>query len=228
MASLIRELKGVRYRIFYGALLRRGFELLELGNRATGCSWTFCPDGLNTESVVYSGGVGRDVTFEHALVKRFGCKVVMFDPTPTGRETMELPENKIPNFNYHAVALGGECGVLKLDPPRDAQEGSWVLKAVGPATIEVPCVDLETLMQRNGHRHIDLLKIDIEGAEYGVIDHVLKRRLPVKQILVEFHHQMQSDIPRRWTVRAMLKLTMAGYRLLKQDGNNHTFLRRGG
>src|SRR5216117_15515 len=99
----MRFLKDLRYRLFYGLLLCRRYPLLELGNRATGCSWRFCPNGLTAESIVYSGGVGRDITFEHALVQRFGCSVVLFDPSPTGLQTMSRPENQIPQFRFHPV-----------------------------------------------------------------------------------------------------------------------------
>lgn len=223
MPSLSRHLKNFRHKLFYGALLRRGPRLIELGDRSTGCSWMFCPDGLNDKSAVYSGGVGRDVTFEHALVRRFGCSVVLFDPSPTGLETMALPENKIPLFKFHPVGLAGQCGTLKLAPPLNPAEGSWFKQAAGAGMVEVPCVDLSTLMQRNGHEHVDLLKIDIEGAEYEVIDDLLRRRLPVKQILVEFHHDMLPGIRRNQAIRAIFKLLARGYRLLHQEGNNHTF-----
>jgi FkbM family methyltransferase len=33
---------------------------------------------------------------------------------------------------------------------------------------------LESLMQQNGHKHIDILKIDIEGWEFETLDTVLK------------------------------------------------------
>jgi hypothetical protein len=80
-------------------------------------------------------------------------------------------------------------------------------------------------MKRNGHNHIDLLKIDIEGSEYEVLEDLLRRRLPVNQVLVEFHHDILPDIKRRETVRAILKMVAAGYKLLDQCGSNHTFLR---
>ena len=81
-------------------------------------------------------------------------------------------------------------------------------------------------MKKNGHRQIDLLKIDIEGAEYEVLDSLLEKRLPVKQVLVEFHHDILPGIARRKTVRMILKMVACGYKLLNQDGSNHTFLRR--
>ena len=75
--------------------------------------------------------------------------------------------------------------------PPDADEGSW-FAAEKSATLEVPCVDLATLMRRNGDNHIDLLKLDIEGAEYGVLDDLLRRRLPNWRL----RHYTQSGIYR--------------------------------
>ncbi len=222
MSDLIRSLKNFRYRIFYGALLRKA-NLLEFGDRGTGCSWNFCPDGLGKDSVIYGGGVGRDVTFEQALVKRFGCNVVLFDPSPTGLETMSLPENKISQFHFVPVGLSGSNCTLRFAPPPDPKEGSWFTDGGTAATIEVPCVDLSTLMKQNGHDRIDLLKIDIEGAEYDVLDHLLSHKLRVKQVLVEFHHNILPGIPRSKSIRYILKMIKAGYKLLNQDGANHTF-----
>lgn len=223
--SLAARFRYLRYRLFYSLLVRRGFQLMTLGDRSTGCNWNFCPDGIDNESIVYSGGVGRDITFEHGLVREFGCSVVLFDPSPTGLETMALPENQIPQFQHHPVALAGECGTLRFAPPREEKEGSWFMQEGNTATIEVPCVDLATLMERCGHKHIDLLKIDVEGAEYEILDDLLSRRLPVRQVLVEFHHGILPGIQRSQTIRTLLKMSLAGYRLLLQDGFNHTFLR---
>jgi len=227
VSDFLRPLKNLRFRIFYGALLCRRHPLIELGNRPNYAQWMFCPSGLDENSIVYSGGVGRDLSFDHALVKKFGCPVNLFDGTPTGNETMTLPENKIPQFKYHPVALAGRCGVLTFSQPQDKVEGSWAWfkHSGGAAALEVPCVDLATLMRRNGHDHIDLLKIDIEGAEYEVIDDLLRRRLPVKQVLVEFHHRILPGVRRGQTTRAILKMVAAGYRLLKKDVDNHTFLK---
>jgi FkbM family methyltransferase len=221
----MRKFKDLRYHLFYGALLRRNYKLLTLGNRDIECSWNFYPDALNAKSVVYSGGVGRDISFEHGLVAKFGCSVVLLDPSPTGCETMALPMNQIPQFKFRSVGLAGSCKTLKLAPPKYPEEGSWFKNDGDGSTIEVPCEDLATLMQKNGHQQIDLLKIDIEGAEYEVLYDLLKRRLPVRQVLVEFHHGILPSIKRLDTVRAILKMTAGGYKLLDQCGSNHTFLR---
>ena len=229
MSKLLpRFVRDIRYRLFYGALTKRGVPLIELGNRSTACAWTFCPEGLSTDSIIYSAGVGKDITFEHGLVKRFGCRVFLYDPSPTGVETMSLAENKIPQFIFSPTGLAGKCGVLKLAPPGCEAEGSWSRQRKDAATLEVPCQDLSTLLRINQHDHIDLLKIDIEGCEYEVINDMLNRRLPVKQLLVEFHHDNihLPGIRRNDTLRAILKMVGGGYHLLNQEGGNHAFLRR--
>jgi FkbM family methyltransferase len=216
--------RDLRYSIFYGLMLNRQFRLERLGNPATGCAWTFHPDVLGPDSVVYSGGVGNDITFEHALVRRFGCRIVLFDPSPTGIATMAKPENQIPQFTFEPVGLSSGPGTLGLAAPINADEGSWYLQAAAAAQIRVPCCDLLTLLKKHGHSRVDLLKIDIEGSEFDVLEDVLARRIPIRQICVEYHHGMIPGIRRSQTIRSILALRRRGYRLLNQDGTNHTFL----
>lgn len=229
MSKLLpRFIRDIRYRLFYGALTKRGIPLLELGNHDTGCAWTFCPEGLAADSIVYSAGVGKDITFEHALTKRFGCRVFLFDPSPTGVKTMALAENKIPQFTFSPTGLDGKCGVLKFAPPGCEEEGSWSVQRKDTATLDVPCQDLSTLLRINGHDHIDLLKIDIEGCEYAVIADMISRRLPVNQLLVEFHHDNihLPGLRRKDTIRSILKMCRGGYHLINQSGSNHAFFRK--
>ncbi len=223
MPTLFRQLKDLRYRIFYGLLLRR-VELVTLCAPGSICPWTICPTALNSKSVVYSGGVGSDISFEHELVKRFGCHIVLCDPSPTGQKTMALPENQLPQFHYFPLGLAGCSGKLSLSPPVDPQGDSWFSSREGSALLEVPCMDLKSLMKQNGHDHIDLLKLDIEGCEYEVIDHLLKYRLAIQQLSVEFHHGTLPAIRRSQTIRTILRLVSSGYRLVDQTGANHTFL----
>jgi len=48
-------------------------------------------------------------------------------------------------------------------------------------------------MGRLGHTRIHVLKMDIEGAEYTVLEHALKTGVlrRVDQLLIEFHHWME-------------------------------------
>ncbi len=227
MPTLQKYLRDLRYKLFYGLALSRRYKLVTLGAPESICKWTICPTELGPHSIIYSAGVGSDITFEHALVQNFRCEVVLIDPSPTGLKTMELPENKIPQFRFFPVALSGRSGNLRLAPPMDAEGDSWFARTEAPGSVEVACEDVGSLMQRNGHSHIDLLKLDIEGCEYDVIESILEHRLPISQIAVEFHHGILPGFTRGQTIQTILKLITQGYTLVDQTGANHTFVARG-
>ena len=44
-----------------------------------------------------------------------------------------------------------------------------------------------------GHSKIDVLKMDIEGAEYSVLNQVLNSNIEIGQILVEFHDRFFTN-----------------------------------
>ena len=148
---------------------------------------------------------------------------------------MELPENKRQEFEFHPMALAGYSGELELAPPSNAAEGSWSSRDLNPDVpsstgppIRVPCETVGHLMSRLGHRRIDLLKIDIEGAEYGVLDSLLKDGTPVRQIAVEFHNGVIPGIPRSLTIRMLTRLFARGYRIIHKGGSNHTLYLKSG
>ena len=60
------------------------------------------------------------------------------------------------------------------------------------------------------HTHIDVLKMDIEGSEYDVIDTILASPVTIDQILVEFHDRdFEHAEPR--SGEAIRKLSEKGY-----------------
>jgi FkbM family methyltransferase len=225
MLRLPKALRDLRYRIFYGLLLSRRFELATLGDTSYGVQWTICPKMLDAKSVVYSGGVGEDISFEHALVKSFGCKIMLYDPSPTGVQTMARPENQIPQFRFSQCGIAGRDGTLRMAPPKPG-DISWSAQYDGSATLEVPCKSIHTLMQQNGHTSIDLLKLDIEGCEYEVIDEILRQGIKVRQLCADFDYGYVPGVRRSQAIRAMLKLRAHGYTLVSQAGANHTFISR--
>ncbi len=80
-------------------------------------------------------------------------------------------------------------------------------------------------MKMLGHACIDLLKMDIEGAEYDVLAEILTQRIPVKQLLVEFHHRW-PQIGVEKTKQAICALNTAGFRIfsVSLSGEEYSFL----
>ena len=64
------------------------------------------------------------------------------------------------------------------------------------AYFEAQCLSLSDTMNYLKHDRIDLLKLDIEGAEYGVVESVVNDRLNVGMICIEFdegNNPLDSD-----------------------------------
>jgi FkbM family methyltransferase len=91
------------------------------------------------------------------------------------------PGRKSDRKSVHNLGHNAGCG-SHGDAERDSSG----------AAVEVPVRRLATMMQMLGHARIDLLKMDIEGAEYEVIDDLLGSRVAVDQLLIEFHQNTGS------------------------------------
>mmetsp|Transcript_84239 Transcript_84239/g.272320 ORF Transcript_84239/g.272320 Transcript_84239/m.272320 type:complete len:334 (-) Transcript_84239:137-1138(-) len=125
--------------------------------------------------VVYSFGSRGDFTFDIAAAM-MGCEVHTFDPTmPTFRGSeRELQLKREFNITFHDLGLGAEA------------DGS-ACKGLSPSTI---CEPLPSIIKRLGHGSIEVVKIDVEGAEWGPLGEettlqILKSH--VRQLLVEYH-----------------------------------------
>lgn len=178
------------------------------------------PDNfLNSSSICYCVGAGEDISFDTELKIKFGADVYIFDPSPYGinhfNEVKEFVTNGTPlsldktlaPYNYKIsvkqfaeikfipVGLWDEKKILKFyDPERENYSShSAYLFTDSKSFIEAPVDRLSNLMKELKHTHIDLLKIEIEGAEYKVIDTIVKDKLDVKVILVEFDEIYNSS-----------------------------------
>lgn len=166
-------------------------DALLLGERSG--TWATAPRDLGPDSVVISGGVGDNVGWDLALIERFGCTVHAFDPTP--RSVAWVAERELPErFVHRAVGLAGEDGLRVFEAPASARSVNFALADAGTGSTAaagegaLPVRRLATVAAELGAERIDLLKLDVEGAEYEVLADALEHGPPIDQLLVEFHH----------------------------------------
>jgi len=150
---------------------------------------------LNKDSIIYSFGVGEDISFDEALINTFGCVVFGFDPTP--KSVKWIKNKNIPN-NYHFLDYGINIkdGMVPFYPPENSDHVSCSIIDKGTTReqcFNVPMKSFTTITKELGHLNINVLKLDIEGAEYTVIPDILNSRVHIGQILVEFHHRFIKD-----------------------------------
>jgi FkbM family methyltransferase len=191
--------------------------------------WWLAPQGLSAASIIYSFGVGDDVSFDLALIQRWGATVHAFDPTP--RSVQWVRAQTLPaQFQFHDYGLADFDGMAQFIPPANPRHVSYTLLAQTGQRSEAargPVYRLATIMQRLGHAYIDLLKLDIEGAEYAVVEDLARSPspLPIRQLLVEFHHRFEG-LGWRKTEHALQQLRRLGFKLFRvsRRGDEFSFL----
>lgn len=190
-----------------------------------GASWTVCPDFLSNRSLVYSFGVGEDISFDLSLLRKFpGLKIYALDPTP--RSISWIKKQILPkNFIFKTWGLGNKDGTAFFERPKAGNVSYKFSLKTCEDRFEI--LTLKSIVERLGHKRVDLVKMDIEGFEYGVIKNIAKmnkRYLP-KQLLIEFHHRF-SEFSKNDTVKAVTLLRKKGYQLFNVSwSQEYSFIR---
>lgn len=196
--------------------------------------WALCSAPLLGKRLnVYSFGIGDTIDFERALGEAFPAEVHAFDPTPSVAPW--LGDTETPrDFRFHPWALAGRDETLVLYPRVrgsgiTTDDMYTIVPEAGSVTngIEVQAKRLSTIMGELGHASIDVLKMDIEGAEYGTLADVLRSEIYPTQILVEFHHRFAS-IGKEKTREVIRRLRVAGYQVafVSMVGREVTFVQK--
>lgn len=151
------------------------------------------PDLLNEESIVFSFGIGKDITFDLKCIQKHGCTVYGFDPTPVSIQYIRSLKTPV-QFHFLDYGISTTSGFQTFFLPANprAVSGSMVANETVNQnnSIEVVMKTFEEIAYSLGYKHIDVLKIDIEGAEYEVLKSILDSSISVDQILVEFHDRI--------------------------------------
>jgi FkbM family methyltransferase len=171
------------------------------------------PNILNENSVVYSFGIGEDISFDRAIIEKHDCKIFGFDPTPKSVSWVNkqnLPEN----FHFLEYGVSNESGFADFYLPKNPEyvSGSIITQSNINVNekIVVQMKTIQDIMKELGHNHIDILKMDIEGEEYDVIENILDNKVSVSQILIEFHDRFFKD-GRDRSYNAIKNLNKSGF-----------------
>lgn len=157
--------------------------------------------GPNSAPVVFD--VGANVGQSGKLFRELWPKAIIhsFEPFPEVFAKLSQEAAGDPNWKVHALALANHCGISQFFiHPADYLSGllpmdqkcpktDWMapFNQDGQQTIEVEAVTLDEFCQQAGVPRIDLLKLDVQGAELKVLEGArsLLARQAVDLILAE-------------------------------------------
>lgn len=209
---------------------------------------------LTADSICYCIGAGDDISFDTELKVMYDANVYIFDPTPVGIDhfqqlkqycrnnqvltlddeqepfTYRISTEQINAITFVDIGVWDERKNMKFYSPQreNYPSHSVYLFKESNEYIEAPVDRLSNLMRMLGHTMLDMVKLEIEGAEYTVIDTILDDKLDIKSILVEFDEvHNANDKSFHFRIKKTCdKLKKAGYILVHSTEHlKRTFIR---
>lgn len=192
--------------------------------------WWIDSSRIGQNSVIYSFGIGTDISFDQELIGKFHCTVHGFDPTPQTKEYLAVIGHPS-QFHFHEIGIAGKTGSIYLHRPKNPNFGSCSILTgheFSSDGFHAEVHNLRDIAKNLGHGFIDIVKMDIEGAEYDVIVDMDQNGFPpMSQLLIEFHHRF-SSIGLDRTKHAVNTLKRLGFCLamVSANGEEYTFINR--
>jgi FkbM family methyltransferase len=161
---------------------------------------------LDATSVAIDAGahVGE---WSRAVASRYPATVHAYEPNPKVHDRLVAAVRDLPSVHVHALALGDRDATvpLQLTGPGATTQ---------PTDREVPTVpitmrDSAAAFDELGVEHIALLKLNIEGGEYDVLDRLIETAwiARVDAVSVQFHEWWPRAHHRRREIRRALRRT---------------------
>jgi FkbM family methyltransferase len=168
---------------------------------------TLCTSFLGPTSTVLDLGCNKGA-FIRSMRQTYGCRCFAVEPNPGLFERLSLMSD-IQAFNY---AVAGSEGEVDFSLAANDEASSIVRSDSGGVgnRVKVKTIGLAGLLRQMGVEYVDLLKVDIEGAEIEMFDAMPDSIAPAfGQLTVEFHDF--CGVPISAIERVSKKLAKLGY-----------------
>lgn len=176
--------------------------------------------------VVMSFGLGDDISFDEEMIKFYRAQVYGFDPTPASLRW--IADRGVPSgMQVQPIGIAGFDGEQAFCLPESETRGNFSARRTTGTTILCQVRRYTSILAMLALEHVDILKLDIEGSEYDVIDDLVASPLLPTQLLVEFHHRLHN-IHVAETRRSVQTIRRAGFSLfaVSPGGQELSFIRR--
>lgn len=117
-------------------------------------------------------------------------EVICFEPDNNNFQLLEknIADNKLNNVNIHKEAIWTKNGSISFESK--GSEASKINESTEISSSQILCIDFAEVL--SNYDEIDLLKMDIEGAEHSVIRHCSTHLHKIKNMFIEYHGKVSE------------------------------------
>lgn len=159
---------------------------------------------LGPDSIVFDLG-GYWGQWASDIQAQYTSRVLVFEPLPSFAERITKRFQLNESIEVYPFGLGPRDEQIELGEAADATS-AFVNKG---KTVSGELRDIQAFLKEQGIDQIDLMKINIEGGEYELLEYLIATGIvqKVKNIQVQFHHFMPNAKERMERIQQNLHAT---------------------
>jgi FkbM family methyltransferase len=158
--------------------------------------------------VVCGGGRsgGYEGQWASDIFGRYCCNIHIFEPVKQFADNIHERFARNPKIRVNPFGLAGKDRTEQIH--LSANSSSVFESVQGPAE-EIRLVSAATYLQESGVSAIDLIKINIEGGEYELLEHLIETGAVanIRDIQVQFHDFVPNAATRMEKIQSLLGRT---------------------
>lgn len=160
-------------------------------------------DNLNSKSIVFDVG-GYKGQWASDIFSKYLSTTYIFEPVKEFSNLIKKRFSKNKKIIINSFGLGGKTReqtiYLKDDSSSVHGEGKGE---------KIKIVSFKDFITKHKIKKIDLIKINIEGGEYELLEHILKENLisKINNLQIQFHRNIDFPDKRRKQIQEKLKET---------------------
>jgi FkbM family methyltransferase len=146
----------------------------------------------------------------HTMVELYHCQAHVFEPNPTAFRQLGKRLSNIKTVHGHAYGLAHKTIEAKLY--LQGRESSLYPATKHRENLEFTPIHLheaKAFFERYRIAWVDLMKLDIEGGEYDLLNHLIETGWikKIKNVLVQFHYHVPNATERIHALQKALSQT---------------------
>lgn len=216
-------------------LLKRSriIEAKKIGLNYLAPNFIYFPNNLKKGAVVIDAGCSYEADFSVYMIEKYSVKSYGIDPTRKHQNHLKVLETKYLNYFQHLpYAIGAHEAQLTFFESNKNESGSILENHVNIINDDhisymVDVLTLDKICDKIECFSVEILKLDLEGAEYELINNINEDILSAfSQIFIEFHHHALEEFNQSDTYNCVEKLRLMGYSSFSLDDHNYLFYKK--